>query len=219
MQFHAVANNAFTTVAEEIEAIDTEIVVNISSLDNVAVPFYVDAGSEVMEVTGVSSGDPDSTQSTWTVARGIVGTPAAYAVGIAVIQRVYAEQTNELQNALLLIQKLISSLSGDTFVAMAADAEALEVVAKDPASMNVTVTAGTAVVSNNIVGFLTDQTVALTAPVSGNRTDCVQLSNLNVLSVKQGSETPDTDNIGLATIALTDATTTITTGIITDIRA
>jgi hypothetical protein len=219
MQFHAVANNAFTTVAEAIAAIDTEIVVNISSLDNVAVPFYVDAGTEVMEVTSVVSGSPDSTQSTWTVTRAIVGSAAAYAVDIPVVQRVYAQQTNEIQNALLLVQKLTTDSFGADFVAMAVGTTALEVIAKDPASMSVTVSVGTAMVSSSIVGFLTAQTVTLTAPPSGNRTDCVQLSNLNVLSVKTGSETPDANNIGLATIALTDATTTITTGIITDIRA
>jgi hypothetical protein len=84
--------------------------------------------------------------------------------------------------------------------------------------MSVNIAAGTAVVSTMLVGSIAPQAIALTAPVSGNRIDCVQISNLNVVSVKQGSATPDTYNIGLATIALTDATTTITTGMITDIR-
>jgi hypothetical protein len=219
MRFHAVANNAFTLVAAPIAAIDTSIVVDASSLDAVTEPFYADIGSEVIEVTNVATATPITGQSTWTVVRAIVGTAAAYAVDIPVVQRVYAQQTDEIQSALLILQKHVADGFGANYVAMAANAAALEVIAKDPASMSVTVSIGTAMASGSIVGFLAAQTVALTAPPSGNRTDCVQLSNLNVLSVKTSSETADTNNIGLATIALTDATTTITTGMITDIRA
>lgn len=216
MQFHSVANNAFTKVAVAIAAVDTSIVVDASDLDAVAVPFYVDIVSEIIEVTEVTEDTPEAGQSTWTVTRGIVGTPAAYAIDIPVVQRVYAQQTTELQAALILVQRLISDITGSAD--MVVGAASLAVTATDPASMSVNIAAGTAVVSTMLVGSIAPQAIALTAPVSGNRTDCVQISNLNVVSVKQGSATPDTDNIGLATIALTDATTTITTGMITDIR-
>jgi hypothetical protein len=216
MQFHSVANNAFTTLADTVAAIDTSIVVDASSLDSMAVPFYADIVSEIIEVTEVTPDTPVAGQTTFTVVRGIVGTPAAYAVGIPVVQRVYAQQTTEINAALLLIQRLISDITGS--VDMVVGAASLAVTTTDPASMSVNIAAGTAVVSAMLVGSIASQTIALTAPVSGNRTDCVQISSLNVVSVKQGSATPDTNNKGLATIELTDATTTITTGMITDIR-
>jgi hypothetical protein len=216
MRFHAVDNNAFTTLAATLSAVATSAVVDASTLDAIEEPFYADIGSELIEVTTVTPATPTAGKSTWTIVRAVEGTAAAYAIDAPVVQRVYAQQTTEIHNGFLLIQRFASDITGS--IDLVVGAASLAVAAKSPASMSVSVASGTAIVSSMIVGFTTAQTVTLTAPVSGNRTDCVQLSNLNVLSVKTNSATPDTDNIGLASIDLTDATTTITTGMITDIR-
>jgi len=217
MQFHAVADNAFTKLAAGVTSDATTIIVNISILDQVPTPFYVDINQELLEVTAVSVDDPSVGQSTWTVVRGIQGTPAAYASGLAVLQRVYAAQTSELQASLYLMQKAFEMLTGAaTGVITPPDKSSLE--ASPGGDMVVDVAAGVAIISGGLVGFTATQQVTVTAPESGSRTDLIQLSSGNVLSIKTGSTTPDAGNIGIAEIAMTDATVEIEAGNITDVR-
>ena len=100
MIFHAVADNAFTTLASACAIDAVSIVVVASDLDDIAVPFYADMGKEIVEVTEVTEDTPTAGQSTWTITRAVQGDAAAYGSGAPVVQRVYARQTNELQTAL-----------------------------------------------------------------------------------------------------------------------
>ena len=215
MRLHAVENNAFTTLAVAADATDESIIVDESILDDVAVPFYADLGAEIVEVTSVTEDTPEAGQSTWALGAALAN---SYAVGVPVLQRVYAVQTNELHTALYLLEVALDALFGaaDGVIPSAAGSGELEV---SPSSgMTVSVAAGAAMVSGKLVGSASAQTVTLTAPGVGSRTDLIQLSSANVISVKQGSTTPDADNIGLAEIALTSGQTEILVGNITDVR-
>ena len=215
MLFHAVENNAFTTLAVAATALDELIVVDDSILDDVTVPFYVDLGSEIVEVITITEATPIAGQSTWALGAALA---ASYGVGVPVIQRVYASQTNELQTGLYLLQTALDALFGgaDGVIPSAADGGELEV---SPSSgMVVSVAAGAAMVSGKLVGFDAAQLVTMTAPAVGSRTDLIQLSSAGALSIKTGSTSPDADNIGLAEIAMTDATVEILAGNITDAR-
>lgn len=217
MLLHSVANNAFTTVAAAVAAIDTDIVVDTSTLDDLTVPFYVDIGSELMEVTVVSADDPIAGQSTWTVTRAVAGAAAAYAVDAPVVQRVYSQQMDEMHTGLYLIQKALEMLTGAQDGIITPPTKlSLKVVPS--ALLVVSVSAGAGVVSGALVGSPSAQLVTMTPPVAGTRTDLIQISNLNVVSLKTGSTTPDSNNIGLAEIAMASTDTVITSGMITDVR-
>jgi hypothetical protein len=99
--FHRCGNNLFTTLSANVAAIDIDISVAPSGLDDLAVPFLADLGGEVVEVTQVAAGSPSST---WTVTRAYYGVAGVYTAGIPVAQRNYAEQFNELQDAFAEIQ-------------------------------------------------------------------------------------------------------------------
>lgn len=215
MQFHEVEDNAFTTLAVAATAADEEIVVDASILDDVTVPFYADLGSEIVEVTTVTEDTPSAGQSTWALETALA---SSYAVGVPVIQRVYARQTNELQTALYLLQVALDALFGGADGVIPSASGSGELLVSASSGMTVSVAAGGAMVSGRLVGSASAQTVTLTAPVAGSRTDLVQLSSAGVVSVKANSTTADADNTGLAQIAMTSATVEITASEITDAR-
>lgn len=215
MLFHAVENNAFTLLAVAADATDESIVVDASILDAVAVPFYVDLGNEIVEVLTVTEDTPEVGQSTWALGAALV---ASYGVGVPVIQRVYAAQTNELHTALYLLQMALDAVFGGADGVIPSASGSGELVVAPSSGMTVSVAAGAAMVSGKLIGSDAAQTVTLTAPAIGTRTDLVQISSTGVVGVKTGSVTPDADNLGLAEIALTAGMSEITGGLITDTR-
>jgi len=203
MQFHSIADNAFTVLESAVLIGDATIVVTESVMDDLDTPFYADIVRELIEVTGVALNTPSAGKSTWTVTRAVQGDAAAYDAGIPVLQRVYAIQTHELHDLFRLVEKGFEQLTGAND-GIFTDAAKSGLKPTDAGSNVVSVAAGTAIVSAKMVGSHAAQTVTMSPPGSGSRTDLIQMSSANALSIKTGSTTPDADNIAIAEVAMTD---------------
>ncbi len=220
MQFHSVADNAFTRFAVAAGTSDNEWVVQESLLDEVQLPFFVDAGREIVEVVGVSEETPVVGQSTWQVVRGVQGTQQAYAVDAPVVQRYYARQQQEIHDAFGMIELYLREYyDGADGVVSGSAGLSLKPVETSPASMSVSINAGVAIVSGRLVGLLTAQPVTLDTVEYGSRTDAIQISSTGVVSVREGESEAAPDNLLLATVTIDDTMTEITGGDITDGRA
>ncbi len=218
MRLHSVENNAYTTVDTAIAAVDTTFVVTPSILDNLATPFLVDVGQEIVRVTAVTPDTPDVGQTTWNVTREINGTAGNYEAGIPITLRNYAEHFTELQTAIRWLERLlVDMLGGSNGVICRESTTQLAVSATT--GVTVQVAAGAASISGEIVALLESKNVTMTLPESGTRTDLIQLSNRGVISIIEGEDTtPDEDNIALAAVALAHNTVDIEDADITDLR-
>lgn len=108
------------------------------------------------------------------------------------------------------------------------DEDDLLVIPTNPASMAVTVNAGVGVINRKLYRLAADFTTPAIASLPlTSRIDLVQAKlDGYTISVKEGDESvtpvapePDADCMGLAEILLTSATTEITVGELTDVRA
>lgn len=199
---HSVANNAFTTLAVGVIPADETITVVASILDDIPVPFFADIGSELIAVTDV---DPEDLVSHWDVIREVAGSAGTYAIGVPVVQRIYAEQINELNRLTLALERVICELLGenDGVVQSYTRDDNLEVVLAT--GITATLTRGSGTLGSDLFAVLEDTTLTFERPGAGTRVDLVQISNTGVVSIKPGSTTPHANNLALAEVTVPSA--------------
>ena len=205
IEMHSVADNLRFTLAANINDSVTSLDVGAGEGTTApAVPFWIKKynGSEQMKVTNVAT-------DTFTVVRAANGTVAsAHSAGDFLDIDIVAAQVTELHSADTELHALLWAMTGAADGVFRRPLPALEVVAQGTPDMTVKVQSGSGIVSATGVVLSADtNTATLVAPVSNPRIDLVQISKLNVISVKGGAEagspsspTVDTDNIELAEI-------------------
>ena len=165
LTFHNCGNNLYTLLADDVAAIDTTIDVTASGLDDLTVPFYVDLGGEIVEVTAVTPDTPAPGTTRWDVTRAVYGAAGVYSAGIPVAQRNYAEQYNEIHAAAFAAwSAVLTTLGGTSGVLRGTTDTACIVSAGTGVAVNVT--AGVAVVDSAPV-VVAAGSVTLTPPVAG----------------------------------------------------
>ena len=229
-QMHNVADNLRFTLDANINDSVTSFDVGAGEGATApSTPFWIKKynGSEQMEVTNVST-------DTFTVVRGVNGTVAStHNAGDYLDLDVVAAQVTELHTANSELHAMLWAMTGGADGVFRRPLPALEVVAQGTPDMTVKVQSGNGIVSVKGVWLSADtDTATLVAPVANPRIDLVQISKLNVVTVKEGAEnaspvapTVDTDNIALAQIYHRVGETSIkdtddsTNGYITDVRS
>ena len=215
---HRTGNNLFTTLAANCGASDDEIVVAASGLDALAVPFYADLGGEIVSVSAVSTDDPSASQTTWTVTRAVFGSAGNYAAGIPVAQRNYAENVNEIQDAVRAMWGgVLMTLGGDDGVIRGAvDGSCLVVPGTGVA---VDVGAGVAVMGGVPV-LVPAQTLALSVPISGTTNYQIVLDHAGIASaIEEDADEPAPEGyLILADVEVASTATEIIEDDITDRR-
>jgi hypothetical protein len=245
MSFHVGAENWKALLNSAITSSQTTI--NLASSgasgapgesDSFIDPWYAKVGSEIVEITAVAQDTPSVGVDQLIVSRGALGTSAAvhssgdliYNVAAwAYIEELQTEVKTERRIIRRIISAMLNTISGGGVVREADwDAGfAFCVRAQSTPDMTVRIGPGSGVIAGQVIGlFSAVSTSALTAPVSNSRIDVVQISNENTVSVKTGTEAPspsapsvDSGNIALAQITLQTDSTTITSGMITDVRS
>ena len=218
MQFHAVGNNLYTTLAGNVAAIDTSIDVAASGLDDLPVPFLADLGGEIVEVTEVTEDTPAPGTTRWTVTRAYYGAAGVYSAGIPVAQRNYAEQYTELQTAASkLWYGQLFTLGGDNGCIANADDDFLRVT--PGTGLEVDVSLGFCVVDGEPV-LCAGGSVTVPAPVSGTTNYQILVDGAGALSANEDTalQDPPEGYILLADVEVESTDTEIVEGDINDRR-
>jgi len=163
--------------------------------------------AEKVRVTAIST-------DTLTVERGYGGTTAAtHTAGAPVAQCPYEDVFNDMAERIAALERFLAAMYGQDGVAQDGGTQ---VIADDPPSMTVVITAGSAIVSGQVVRIAEDVEIEFTAPVTDPRIDIVQVNQFGAVSAKLGTEagspskpSPDTGNAELAEVHHTTAETHI----------
>jgi len=226
---HYVVDNWHATLNAAINDSVTTLVLSDSGASGCpSTSFYLSIDDEVLCCSQVQTDTPEAGKDTLTVSRGEAGTSAsAHIINSTVEQNAYAIQLTELQNKIIALEELINCMLGTGEGVVRADSgDQLQVVEQDTPDMTVKTSAGAGIVSSQPVALTSaDTSDTITAPSVNPRIDIVQINQSGTVSIKTGEEdaspsapSVDSNNLKLAEIALTTATTEITNSEITDSR-